>query len=106
MQSINFVGAVTFGERVSRLLSGPNGVLMAALVATFGIYFISSCLYVSNIVEVLVHYSLDVIWQRDPWHMFSSFPQYLLIAPSFTNILNTYAFCNLYVTLSFRDIRC
>lgn len=28
--------------------------------------------------------------------MFSSFIQYLLIAPSFTNILNTYAFCNLH----------
>ncbi|CAE6427917.1 unnamed protein product, partial [Rhizoctonia solani] len=49
-----------------------------ALVATFGIYFISSFLY------------------RDPWHMFSSFPQYMLLAPSFTNVLNTYAFCNLH----------
>ncbi len=28
--------------------------------------------------------------------MFSSFPQYLLLAPSFTNILNVYAFCNLH----------
>lgn len=34
--------------------------------------------------------------QRDPWHMFSSFLQYLCIAPSFTNILNVYAFCNLH----------
>ncbi|ELU41619.1 chitin synthase G [Rhizoctonia solani AG-1 IA] len=33
---------------------------------------------------------------RDPWHMFSSFPQYMLLAPSFTNVLNTYAFCNLH----------
>ncbi|KAG8893649.1 Chitin synthase, class 2 [Tulasnella sp. 417] len=28
--------------------------------------------------------------------MFSSFIQYLLLAPSFTNILNVYAFCNLH----------
>ena len=28
--------------------------------------------------------------------MFSSFPQYLLLAPSFTNVLNVYAFCNLH----------
>ena len=28
--------------------------------------------------------------------MFSSFPQYLCLAPSFTNILNVYAFCNLH----------
>jgi len=30
------------------------------------------------------------------WHIFHSMPQYLLIAPSFTNILNVYAFCNLH----------
>ena len=28
--------------------------------------------------------------------MFSSFIQYLLLAPSFTNVLNVYAFCNLH----------
>ena len=28
--------------------------------------------------------------------MFTSFLQYLLLAPSFTNVLNTYAFCNLH----------
>ena len=28
--------------------------------------------------------------------MFSSFPQYLLLAPSFTNVLNVYAFCNMH----------
>lgn len=28
--------------------------------------------------------------------MISSFPQYLLMAPSFVNVLNVYAFCNLH----------
>ena len=28
--------------------------------------------------------------------MFSSFFQYLCLAPSFTNVLNVYAFCNLH----------
>lgn len=28
--------------------------------------------------------------------MFTSFPQYMLMAPSFTNVLNVYAFCNLH----------
>src|ERR1700733_14070432 len=37
-----------------------------------------------------------MIHQRDPWHMFSSFGQYLCLAPSFTNVLNVYAFCNLH----------
>jgi len=47
-------------------------------VSTFGIYFTASFLY------------------GDPWHMFSSFLQYLCLAPSFTNVLNVYAFCNLH----------
>ncbi|KIJ70012.1 glycosyltransferase family 2 protein [Hydnomerulius pinastri MD-312] len=56
----------------------PVGALIAAMVSTFGIYFFASFLY------------------RDPWHMFSSFFQYLCLAPSFTNVLNVYAFCNLH----------
>ncbi|KAI6164829.1 glycosyltransferase family 2 protein [Pisolithus thermaeus] len=56
----------------------PVGALIAAMVSTFGIYFLASFLY------------------RDPWHMFSSFFQYLCLAPSFTNVLNVYAFCNLH----------
>lgn len=30
----------------------------------------------------------------DPWHMVSSFLQYLLLTPTYINILNVYAFCN------------
>ncbi|KAH7105361.1 putativechitin synthase [Auriculariales sp. MPI-PUGE-AT-0066] len=66
------------GNAFKEIMTGPANVLLAALVATFGIYLFASVLY------------------GDPWHMVSSFPQYLLIAPSFTNILNTYAFCNLH----------
>ena len=38
----------------------------------------------------------NLLRQGDPWHMFSSFLQYLALAPSFTNVLNVYAFCNLH----------
>ena len=63
----------------ARKESGSSaGVLIAALAATFGIYLIASILY------------------ADPWHMITSFPQYMMIAPSFINILNVYAFCNLH----------
>ena len=55
--------------------SGP-GIIIIALAATFGLYFLASFLY----------------W--DPWHMFTSFPAYILIAPSYINILNVYAFSN------------
>ncbi|KAK5128146.1 hypothetical protein LTR08_004098 [Meristemomyces frigidus] len=30
----------------------------------------------------------------DPWHMATSFIQYLLLTPTYINILNVYAFCN------------
>ncbi|KAF9055112.1 putative chitin synthase [Hymenopellis radicata] len=66
------------GDVVKAFFQPPIGALIAAMFSTFGIYFIASFLY------------------RDPWHMFSSFIQYLLIAPSFTNVLNVYAFCNLH----------
>lgn len=52
------------------------GIILIAVIATFGLYFVASFLYM------------------DPWHMFTSFPQYMLLMPSFTNILNVYAFCN------------
>lgn len=66
------------GDVVKIFFQGPVGALIAAMFSTYGIYIIASFLY------------------RDPWHMFSSFFQYLLLAPSFTNVLNVYAFCNLH----------
>ncbi|KAK8854766.1 hypothetical protein IAR55_003505 [Kwoniella newhampshirensis] len=79
---VAFKGALSdpgnFGEKIANLFNDTNGVLVAAVLSTIGIYLISSCLY------------------RDPWHMLSSFPQYMLLAPSFTNVLNVYAFCNLH----------
>ena len=93
---VKFTDGSSTGQKIGELLSGTNGVLMAALVATFGIYFFASFLYVSLLILKQVHLlSDDVDLKRDPWHMFSSFPQYMLLAPSFTNVLNTYAFCNL-----------
>jgi chitin synthase len=56
--------------------SGGSGIILIALLATFGLYFIASFAY------------------ADPWHMFSSFPQYMLLASSYINILNVYAYCN------------
>ncbi|CAD6904270.1 unnamed protein product [Tilletia controversa] len=70
--------AVSSKGIVDTIFNSQTTVLIAALAATFGIYLIASILY------------------ADPWHMITSFPQYLMIAPSFTNILNVYAFCNLH----------
>ncbi|KAF7332167.1 Chitin synthase [Mycena kentingensis (nom. inval.)] len=65
-------------EVIATFFKPPVGALIAAMVSTFGIYAIASFLY------------------RDPWHLFTSFLPYLLLAPSFTNVLNVYAFCNLH----------
>ena len=56
--------------------SSSSGIILIALAATFGLYFVASFMYM------------------DPWHMFTSFPQYLLIMSSYVNILNVYAFSN------------
>lgn len=54
---------------------GP-GIILIAVISTFGLYFLASFLYM------------------DPWHMFTSFPAYLAFMSSYINILNVYAFCN------------
>lgn len=66
------------GENAVESLFSPSGagVIVLALGATFGLYFVASFLYL------------------DPWHMFTSFGQYMLIASSYINILNVYAYSN------------
>lgn len=50
--------------------------LIVSLMSTYILWFIVSFLFF------------------DPWHMFTSFFQYLLLTPTYINILNVYAFCN------------
>lgn len=56
--------------------SASAGIVLIALVSIYGIYFISSLLYM------------------DPWHMFTSLWAYLVGMTSSINILMVYAFCN------------
>ena len=64
------------GAFAQSLFVNTAGLVIIALSATFGLYFVASFMYL------------------DPWHMFSSFPQYLLVMSSYVNILNVYAFSN------------
>lgn len=50
--------------------------LIISVMSTFGIWLIAS------------------IIMFDPWHMVTSLGQYMLLTPTFTNVLNVYAFCN------------
>lgn len=52
--------------------------MIFSVLATYGVYFLSS------------------IIAMDPLHLVTSFFQYLLLAPSYINVLNVYAFCNLH----------
>lgn len=50
--------------------------LILSMVSTYVLYLVASILFF------------------DPWHMITSFIQYLLLTPTYINILNVYAFCN------------
>ncbi|KAH4054706.1 chitin synthase [Parastagonospora nodorum] len=73
-QKLNTESPEKFAE--SFFKSDGVGIIIIALAATFGLYYVASFLYM------------------DPWHMFTSFPQYLLIMSSYVNILNVYSFSN------------
>ncbi|KAL0960546.1 hypothetical protein HGRIS_005585 [Hohenbuehelia grisea] len=52
--------------------------IVISLVATLGLYVIASIIFF------------------EPWHMITSFVQYLLMAPSYIAVLNVYAFANVH----------
>jgi chitin synthase len=52
--------------------------LIVSLLSTYALYFLMSFLFF------------------EPWHMFTSFLQYLLISPSYINVFNVFAFCNIH----------
>ncbi|KDQ63192.1 glycosyltransferase family 2 protein [Jaapia argillacea MUCL 33604] len=52
--------------------------IVISLAATYGLYFLAS----------FMHF--------EPWHMFTSFLQYMFLLPSYVNILMMYAMCNLH----------
>ena len=71
-----FPQATGVWDFIKKFFVSINGVILIALASTFGTYIVASILYF------------------DPWHLLTSFGQYLLMATSYVNILNVYAFCN------------
>ncbi|RYP71077.1 hypothetical protein DL771_005011 [Monosporascus sp. 5C6A] len=69
---------VNFGDELKRMFLGTSevGIILVALFATFGLYYLASFLYL------------------DPWHMFHSFPAYMILMSTYINILMVYAFNN------------
>ncbi|KIY66737.1 glycosyltransferase family 2 protein [Cylindrobasidium torrendii FP15055 ss-10] len=52
--------------------------IVISLLATLGLYILASLIFF------------------EPWHMITSFIQYLLMAPSYVSVLNVYAFANVH----------
>lgn len=50
--------------------------MIVSLASTYVLWFVASFLFF------------------DPWHMFTCFIQYILLTPTYINVLNIYAFCN------------
>lgn len=68
--------------------------IVLSLLSTLGLYLIASILFVSVTWLFLDLYSSCL--QFEPWHMITSFLQYLLMSPSYINVLNVYAFSNVH----------
>ncbi|KAK4452373.1 chitin synthase 1 [Podospora aff. communis PSN243] len=66
------------GDAVKQLLGGTSaaGVILVALITIYGLYYLASFMYM------------------DPWHMFHSFPFYMVLMSTYINILMVYAFNN------------
>ncbi|TPX66961.1 chitin synthase [Spizellomyces sp. 'palustris'] len=87
-----FIGLVMLallGYKIVNLAKEKNGLggpfeigsgmsYIIGLSATYGVYLLGSVL------------------QGDPWHMFTSLFQYLLLLPSYINVLQIYALCNIH----------
>lgn len=50
--------------------------IIVSLASTYVLWFVASILFL------------------DPWHMFTCFIQYIVLTPTYINVLNIYAFCN------------
>lgn len=67
--------------------------IVLSLLATLGLYVIASLIFVSPFCYDAISRSRTehVVDQFEPWHMITSFIQYLLMAPSYIAVLNVYA---------------
>ncbi|KAK7754741.1 Chitin synthase, class 3 [Diatrype stigma] len=67
-----------FGDALKQMFTGQSevAIILLALFATFGLYYLASFMYL------------------DPWHMFHSFPQYMILMSTYINVLMVYAFNN------------
>ncbi|KAF9436440.1 Chitin synthase, class 1 [Entomortierella beljakovae] len=78
LTKLGIQAAIDSGATSLSALMGDSNfrTVILSLASTYGLYLVTSIMYL------------------EPWHMFTSFFQYLGMVPSFINVLNVYAFCN------------
>ncbi|UPK95993.1 hypothetical protein LCI18_006928 [Fusarium solani-melongenae] len=75
-EQISFASGQAFWDSFFGGGSGIAGLIVIALITIYGLNYVASFLYL------------------DPWHMFHSFPQYMILMSTYINILMVYAFNN------------
>ncbi|KDN44260.1 glycosyltransferase family 2 protein [Tilletiaria anomala UBC 951] len=74
-------------------------MLAAVLCFIQAVHNVHNAIYAQMVVSVLATYGvylMSSVIACDPLHLVTSFIQYLLLAPTYVNVLNIYAFCNLH----------
>lgn len=88
--------AASDGNSIGVFLGSTYGPIFAGLAGTFGVYIVSVSVE-KKVIAIRTNPACRAqsLLYLEPWHLLHSMIPFLLIAPSFTNILNVYAFCNL-----------
>ncbi|KAK2465800.1 hypothetical protein APHAL10511_002344 [Amanita phalloides] len=98
-----FIGfaLITIYMTVAALLlavRGLQGIVVSNKKLTLGTFFSNTIFrnIIISLVATLGLYIFASLLHFEPWHMITSFIQYLLMAPSYINVLNVYAFANVH----------
>ena len=78
-------------DDVSILKDGVFVRIVISVISTYGVWLLASLLFVCMLMAVSVIFipcHLHTHAQLDPWHMITSLFQYLLLSPSFINVIN------------------
>ncbi|KAJ1560075.1 Chitin synthase, class 2, partial [Cladochytrium tenue] len=87
------------GWTIAKAVIAYNSSDYAGSVSGFSSYVLHTSAFRDMVVSTLSTYGLYLIsslMHLDPWHIFTCLLQYLLLVPTFVNVINVYAFCNLH----------
>ena len=77
-------------KSIQATLAKSGGHVTVGLIFTDSVFV---TLIVSLLATYVLYFTMSILF-LDPWHMLTCFVQYILLTPTYINILNVYAFCN------------